>query len=207
MQFPNFYAVVVASLLVDFLPMLPLQILLLNLLSDFPMIAVATDTVDAAELTKPKRYDIKDIALLATILGLVSTVFDFIFFGLFYKMDMEILQTNWFIGSILTELVFLFSVRTRLPFFKAKVPSPLVLILSITAVVATILLPFTQMGQEIFLFTPPSKAHLLWILVVVFSYFLITEIVKLFYYRFFYHDSYSMEFSSPHMHRIKRSGI
>ena len=73
-NFGNFYALAISSLFISFLPMLPLQILLLNLLSDFPMISIATDTVDAAELTKPKKYEI-EIVLIATLLGVVSTDF------------------------------------------------------------------------------------------------------------------------------------
>ncbi|MEK7084034.1 MAG: HAD-IC family P-type ATPase, partial [Patescibacteria group bacterium] len=126
-NFGNFYAVALASLMIDFLPMLPLQILLVNLLSDFPMIAVATDTVEAGELRSPKNYDVKHITLIATILGLVSTVFDFIFFGIFLSFGASILQTNWFIGSILTELILLFSIRTKGSFWKAQRPSWIIL--------------------------------------------------------------------------------
>jgi Mg2+-importing ATPase len=107
-NFGNFYAIAIASLFVSVLPMLPLQILLVNLLSDFPMISIATDTVDAAELTKPRKYEIREIVLIATLLGVVSTVFDFMFFAVFVNQGAGILQTNWFMGSILTELVFLF---------------------------------------------------------------------------------------------------
>ncbi|KKU41937.1 MAG: Cation-transporting P-type ATPase [Candidatus Azambacteria bacterium GW2011_GWD2_46_48] len=78
--------------------MLPLQILLVNLLSDFPMIAIATDNVDADELKKPREYQVREIVLLATILGLISAVFDFIFFGLFYRISPQVLQTNWFMA-------------------------------------------------------------------------------------------------------------
>ncbi|MCK7478918.1 MAG: hypothetical protein M0C28_17285 [Candidatus Moduliflexus flocculans] len=61
--------------------------------------------------------------LIATLLGVVSTVDDFMFFAVFVNQGAAILQTNWFMGSVLTELVFLFSIRTRLPFYKASRPS------------------------------------------------------------------------------------
>jgi len=60
-NFGNFYAIAISSLFISFLPMLPIQILLLNLLSDFPMISIATDNVDAAELTRPKKYEVREI--------------------------------------------------------------------------------------------------------------------------------------------------
>ncbi|MBI4058466.1 HAD-IC family P-type ATPase [Candidatus Gottesmanbacteria bacterium] len=182
-NFGNFYAVALASLLVDFLPMLPLQILLVNLLSDFPMIAIATDTVDTGELRSPKTYDIREIAIISTLLGLVSSVFDFIFFGIFVKMPVKILQTNWFIASIMTELAFLFSIRTHGWFFKAKGPSLALLVLSCVALLVTVILPFTSIGQTVFGFYPPRKTELFMIISLVGAYFVVTEGVKFMFYR------------------------
>jgi P-type Mg2+ transporter len=183
-NFGNFYAVAISSLFIGFLPMLPLQILLLNLLSDFPMIAIATDNISEEELKKPKSYDIKEIALLATILGIVSSVFDFIIFGLFYKISPEVLQTNWFMASILTELVFIFSLRTKKLFFKGERPSGAMIYLTILAMITTIAIPFTKFGQDVFQFVRPSGDHLTIIFTVVTIYFIVTEIVKLMYYKY-----------------------
>lgn len=188
-NFGNFYAIAVASLLITFLPMLPVQILLVNLLSDFPMIAIATDKVDRAELKRPRAYNVKDIVFITTILGLVSTIFDFIFFGLFYRISPGVLQTNWFIGSILTELVLIFSLRSVLPFFKASRPSPTLFWLSAAAFAATIIIPLTNAGQKIFYFVKPQTSHLILILVIVVCYFVVTESVKLFYHRILNHKA------------------
>lgn len=182
-NFGNFYAIAIASLIITFLPMLPVQILLLNLLSDFPMIAIAMDTVDKMELRRPRSYNTREIVLMAIILGLVSTVFDFIFFALFYRHEPAVLQTNWFIGSVLTELALIYSVRTHFFCLRAKAPSKLLAGLSILAVSATILLPFTNLGIKIFKFSTPTSAHLLTILTVVVCYFVLTEGIKLIYYR------------------------
>jgi Mg2+-importing ATPase len=182
-NFGNFYAIAISSLFIPFLPMLPLQILLVNLLSDFPMISIATDNVDAAELGRPKKYDIKEIVLIATLLGVVSTVDDFMFFAIFVQQGAAILQTNWFVGSILTELVFLFSIRTRLPFYKATRPSSYVMGLTALAAAVTILLPYTSFGQTVFRFTPPTAMHLGIILGLVVAFFIVAELVKLLYYR------------------------
>lgn len=183
-NFGNFYAVAIASLFIDYLPMLPLQILLVNLLSDFPMIAIAADNVDADELKKPKSYNVKEIALVATLLGIVSTIFDFIFFALFYRHSPQVLQTNWFIGSILTELLFLYSIRTQFFFLKAKRPPAALLWLSAVALGVTIFMPFSHIGQEFFRFVAPTAKSLTLILIVVVSYFITTETVKLLYYKF-----------------------
>ncbi len=182
-NFGNFFAVATASLLIDFLPMLPIQILLLNLLSDTPMISIATDNVDPDELQSPRKYQAKDIIIIALILGVVSTVFDFIFFAMYYQSGPAVLQTNWFIGSILTELVLLFSIRSRSVFFKASRPSNPILIISVLTVLATLALPYSYFGQTYFKFVAPLPEHLIVILGVVVAYFILTEITKLLYYR------------------------
>ena len=129
-NFGNFYAVAVGSLLISFLPMLPKQLLLLNLVSDFPMMAIAFDNVTEREVASPQRYDFRALYIIFITLGLISTVFDFIYFGLFYRISPEVLQTNWFIASVLTELLLLFSLRSMLPIEKAGRPAPIVIGLS-----------------------------------------------------------------------------
>lgn len=184
-NFGNFFAIGIVSVFIPFLPMLPLQLLLVNLLSDFPMISVATDTVDEASITKPKRYALKDFAMLAIVLGVVSTLFDFIYFAIFIQTTPQILQTAWFMGSIITELIFLYSIRTRGLFFKAKRPSTPIILLTGVAAAVTVGLPYTPIGQSLFRFTPLSGNHLLVIVGIAACYFLITEVVKLSYFRKF----------------------
>jgi Mg2+-importing ATPase len=183
-NFGNFYAIAIVSLFIPFLPMLPIQILLVNLLSDFPMISIATDTVDESELGRPGHYDLKEIVLIATLLGVVSTVDDFAFFAIFVGQGVQVLQTSWFIGSILTELVFLFCIRTRLPFYKASRPSGYVLVMTVVAAALTILIPYTSFGQTLFSFVPPSLPSLGIILSLVAAFFISAELVKLAYYRY-----------------------
>jgi len=187
-NFGNFFAVASASFLINFLPMLPVQILLLNLLSDFPMISIATDNVDADELKRPKNYNIRGIVLFATVLGLVSTIFDFIFFGLFYRISPGVLQTNWFIGSVLTEIVLIFSVRTKFFFLLAKRASAALIGLAALIVIITLSLPYSSFGRQIFNFVKPQTIHLWLILGVVAGYLVVTESVKLVYHRFLNHN-------------------
>jgi Mg2+-importing ATPase len=183
-NFGNFYAVALSSLFVSYLPMLPVQILLVNLLSDFPMISIATDRVAASDLQRPQGYKVREIVILATVLGVVSTVFDFAFFGAFRPAGPQVLQTMWFIGSILTELAFLFSVRTHLWFFRRPGPSRTIILLTGVAAVATIALPFTEWGQRVFQFSQPTREHLIFAFALVAAYFFSTEIVKNLYLRF-----------------------
>jgi magnesium-transporting ATPase (P-type) len=96
----------------------------------------------------------------------------------------DILQTNWFMGSVLTELAFLFSVRTRLPFYKASRPSTVVLALTGFAGAMAIVLPYTFFGQTAFHFVPPTAMQLGVIFGLVGAFFVCAELVKNFYYRF-----------------------
>lgn len=180
-NFGNFYSIAIASFFIDFLPMLPIQILLVNLLSDFPMIAIASDAVDTSELRKPKRYNLKHLAFFIIIFGLVSAPFDFALF-MWFKHSPSLLQTNWFIESILTELVIITSLRTRLLFFKAKRMSHYLLTLVIISAIAAIIIPLTHLGQIMFHFVAPRYQDILLIIALGVSYLCATELIKRAYY-------------------------
>lgn len=183
MTFGNFFSLATASLLIDYLPMLPFQLLMLNLISDFPMIAIATDNVGHDAIKRIKKYDIKDIAIIALIMGGVSSFFDFVVFAIFRKDQSGTLQTSWFIASILTELACIFSLRKKDMFFKPSFPSLPLIALSFIAGITAICLPFTSLGQKVLQLMPLSMHNLLTIGAVVAAYFVTTELVKLFYYR------------------------
>jgi Mg2+-importing ATPase len=178
-NFGNFYALAFSTLFVPYLPMLPIQILLLNLLSDFPMITIATDTVDTEEVRKPKQYELRELMRLALLLGIISTAFDFLFFFVYRGYGESTLQTFWFMGSILTELILLFSIRTMRPFWKASRPHMFVTGFTGAVALVTVLLPFTTFGQKIFHFVLPDL-HLFCLMIgIVLCYFLATEAGKL----------------------------
>ena len=120
---------------------------------------------------------------MGTVLGIVSTVFDFIIFASFYKIGPEALQTHWFIESILTELLFLFSIRSRSFFWKTKAPSVILVLLSALAASATLIIPFTSIGQSLFHFIAPTAASLGFVLGIVALYFITTEFAKIAYYK------------------------
>ena len=183
-NFGNFYSIAVISLFIDYLPLLPIQILLGNLLSDFPLISIATDHVDVEELKKPKAYQLNQVILLIICLALVSSIFDFIFFGIFYKIQPSLLRTLWFIESILTEIILIFSIRTRHFFLKTKKPSPPLLVLTILDAIIILLLPFIGFGQKFFHFVSPPFSALLIVFALILAYFFISEIVKLVYFRY-----------------------
>lgn len=182
-NFGNFYTIAGISLIIPYLPMLPTQILLTNILSDLPLVAVANDNVDSQELKKPSQYNIRDIALISIILGLVSSLADFIFLSLFFSHGEGTVQTMWFIESILAEIILIFSIRTRLPIWKAAAPSKTLFFSCVVASIVTVVLPFTNFGQRVFHFVEPTTKFMVTIIVFVILYFAVTEMVKIWYYR------------------------
>ena len=120
-NFGNMFSMAGASLFLPFLPLLPKQILLTNLLTDFPEMTIATDRVDAIAIDKPHKWDIKFIQRFMIVFGLISSVFDYLtFVVLLYLLNAneEVFQTGWFTESIISATLIVLVVRTRLPFFK-----------------------------------------------------------------------------------------
>lgn len=183
--FGHFYALAIASLLVDFLPMLPVQLLVLNFMTDMPLIALSTDTISEHEIRAPQKYDIKAIIIVSTVLGLVITTFDFIVFGLFYRHEPAVLQTNWFISCMLNELAFSFSARSTLPIYKATAPSKTLMLFSLLAAFIAVLLPFTSFGQVWLQFVAPTLHDLLVLFILMIGCFITTECVKMLCYSFY----------------------
>ncbi len=183
-NFGNFYSIALASLFINFLPLLPRQILLINFLSDLPMVGLATDTVDQSLLKVPTRFSVKDIAFVATVLGIVSSVFDFMFFAFFYRSEPALLQTCWFLESLLTEIVLIFSLRTRLPFYRAQRPSIPLLLLCLNSILIAYAFAVTSVGERLFHFTMPSWHDAGIIVSIVVCYFVVTDLCKLAFYGF-----------------------
>lgn len=182
-NFGNFFAIAGISLIVDYLPMLPVQILLTNILTDFPLVAVAGDNVDDREILQPQHFRLRELGFLTLTLGMVSSLFDFIFFGIFHGQDPAVIQTLWFTCSILTELALIFSIRTVMPFNRVKLPSTTLVVLTIAAAGFAILAPFSPIGHDVFHFITPTAPQMLIIAGIVSTYFVLTETVKRLYYR------------------------
>ncbi len=182
-NFGNMYSLAGISLFFPFLPMLPTQILLLNLLTDLPLVAIATDTLDVEELKKPKLQKFSQIFPYIFFLAVISSLFDFIFFGIFYSQGEKVIQTHWFLLSVLTEIFIILSVRTRKFFLLAKSPSQILIFLAIFVWLFSFILPFTKFGQNYFYFILPTLSSILIIVSVSMAYLTANEIVKYFYFK------------------------
>lgn len=178
----NFYSIAIASLFIGFLPMLPIQILLVSLLSDAPMIAISTDNVEPEDLQRPPHYNIREIAMVGVFFAIVSCFFDITLFALL-RHQPALLQTMWFMMTLCEQIGFIYIIRTKKSIFTSTKPSGILLSLSALALIIGIMLPYTSTGQTFFKFTHPTS-HYVWVIIGIMSlYFVVTELVKIVFYR------------------------
>lgn len=155
-NFGYMLSMAIASLFLPFLPLLPTQILLINLLADFPAMALATDSVDAEIVQRPRQWDMRSILRFMLLFGLIGTCFDMLTFaGLIYLFHAteEQFRTGWFMVSIFTGLLIMLAVRTRRPFFRSR-PGRWLLAAAAAVALITLTLPFTNLGKVVELVRP-----------------------------------------------------
>jgi len=177
-NFGNYFAMLFSVFFVPFLPLKPIQILLLNFVSDVPLMSVSTDNVESLELKKPASSNFPKLLKVIIIMGFISTVFDFIVFLYFKNFGEGILQSAWFLTSVLTEIVIIYSLRTPQVFYKGPKPSFILLFVSIITICLTILSIFYENLAKFFGFVSLSIENIYVVLILVFSYFIISEIIK-----------------------------
>ena len=183
-NFGNMFSMAGVSLFLPFLPLLPAQILLTNLLTDFPEMTIATDRVDDEMVDHPRRWDIVAIRKFMFTFGLVSSVFDFVTFGvllLILQATQDQFRTGWFLESVVSACLIVLVIRSRQPFFKSR-PAKYLLIATVLTVIATVVLPYTPLGI-IFGFSPMPVSFLLLIAAIVMLYIITAEIVKKVFYQ------------------------
>lgn len=184
--FGNMFSVAIASLLLPFLPMLPKQILLTNFITDFPYLTVASDNVDAEQVAKPGKWDLKFIRNYMVIFGIHSSLFDVAtFLTLLYvlKVKEAAFQTGWFIESILTELFILFIIRTHRNFFKSR-PGRYLFLLSLLGLILTLALPYLPFAAAFGLIPLPGISILI-LLGIVTAYIVTADLLKVWFFRHF----------------------
>jgi len=183
----NMISMALASLMLPFLPLLASQILLNNLLADLPALGIADDTVDPELVDRPKRWDMKFIRKFMVQFGLLSSLFDFLTFGLLlglFTAGPALFRTGWFVESLLTELVIALVVRTRRPFYRSR-PGTLFLWLTAVVTILTFTLPYLPFAS-LFDFVPLPAKLLGFLIAISLLYVLATEALK---YRFYQSSS------------------
>ena len=188
-NFGNMLSVVGASVFLPFLPMLPIQVLINNLLYDFSQTTIPTDQVDADWLTKPRKWAIGEIERFILIFGPVSSLFDYLtFFILLYVFDSwqnpALFHTGWFVESLFTQTLIIHVIRTnKIPFIESRASRPL-LATSLMVVAVGALLTVSPLAATLgFVPLPPLYWLLLAILLV--GYMIVTQLVKTWFVRRF----------------------
>jgi Mg2+-importing ATPase len=184
-NFGNMFSAAGASIFLPFLPMLPSQVLLNNLLYDTSQLAIPTDNVDEEQLRRPSHWDIRFIRRFMLYFGPLSSVFDFITFGLMlwvFHAGAPLFRTGWFVESLATQTLVIFAIRTRrVPFTRSQPSLPLTLS-ALTVVAVGAVLPVTPLAS-ILGFQPLPVGFFAALVALVITYLGLVEVAKRSFYR------------------------
>ena len=178
-NFGNMFSMAGASLFLPFLPLLPKQILLTNLLTDIPEMTIATDRVDHELIDQPRRWDIAFIRKFMIAFGLVSSVFDYLTFGALLwilQASTEEFRTGWFVESVISASAIVLVIRTRRTFFTSR-PGRYLVSATVAIAAVTLLIPFLPIARPLGL-TPLPPLFLLLLAGIMIGYVITAEVVK-----------------------------
>jgi len=178
-NFGNMFSMAGAALFLPFLPMLPTQILLNNILYDVSEVPIPLDQVDPEELRKPRVLDMNFIRNFMLVIGPISSAFDFLTFYILLtvlKADEALFQTGWFVESLSTQVLVIFIIRTRGNPFKSRA-HPVLVATSLSVMLIGAILPYTPLGHY-FGFVPPPVQFYLILAAMAVSYLLVVELAK-----------------------------
>ncbi len=183
-NFGNMFSMAGASIFLPFLPLLPIQILLTNLLTDLPAMTISSDNVDPTAVDKPSNWNLPFIRRFMLTFGLLSSIFDYLSFGVllwFFRANEHLFQTGWFVESVLSATTIVLVVRTRQIFYKSR-PSRWLLLATALIVVVVLLLPISPLAQVFGFTTLPFSLYGA-ILGIVVAYMVAAEALKHWFYR------------------------
>lgn len=188
-NFGNMFSVVGASAFLPFLPMLPIQVLVNNLLYDFSQTTIPTDEVDAEWLTKPRQWTIDKILRFILFIGPISSIFDYLtFFLMLYVFNCwenpALFHTGWFVESLFTQTLIIHVIRTnKIPFIQSRASWPLIMT-SIIIVVVGAWLTISPLANTLgFVSLPPR--YWLFLALMLLGYAMLTQVVKAWFIRRF----------------------
>jgi Mg2+-importing ATPase len=183
-NFGNMFSMAGASLFLPFLPLLPEQVLVTNLMTDFPEMNIATDNVDYELVDKPRRWNIKFIRQFMITFGVLSSVFDYLTFGallLILHATTAQFRTGWFLESVVSASAVVLVIRSRKPFFRSR-PGKYLLMATLLVIAATFVLPFTPLADALG-FSPLPISFLLTVGIIAIVYIFGAELAKNIFYR------------------------
>jgi len=183
-NFGNMFSMAGASLFLSFLPMLPTQILLNNLLYDMSQMAIPSDAVDDELLRRPKRWRVDFIRQFMLIIGPISSIYDFLTFGMLlfvFHANEQLFHTGWFVESLATQTLVVFVIRTTGTPWRSR-PSRTLTLAVLGVVCAGFVLPYTFLGALVG-FTPMPAPLVAAILLFAATYLAIVQVVKVRFYK------------------------
>lgn len=183
-NFGNMVSMAGASLVLPFLPLLPKQVLLTNLLTDLPELGIATDRVDAELIDRPRRWNVAFIRRFMVLFGLVSSLFDGLTFVVLLwglRAGPAEFRTGWFVESVASAAVIVLVVRTRRPLLRSR-PSRVLLLATVLVVAITVVLPYTPIAPLLG-FVPLPQRFLAVLALIVLAYVTSAELAKRWFYR------------------------
>jgi Mg2+-importing ATPase len=178
-NFGNMFSMAGASVFLSFLPLLPKQILLTNLMTDFPEMNIASDNVDPEMVMQPRRWDIKFIRKFMLVFGILSSVFDYLTFGallLVLHATQTQFRTGWFMESVISASLVVLVIRSRRTILHSR-PGKSLLIATLSVVAATLILPFTPLAK-VFGFSSLPFSFILVIIGIVAVYIAAAELAN-----------------------------
>jgi Mg2+-importing ATPase len=182
-NFGNMLSMAGAALFLPFLPLLPTQILLNNILYDASEAAIPLDRVDAADLRRPGTLDMQFIRRYMWLFGLISSAFDALTFWVLLGMlhaNVTLFRTGWFMESLITQVLVIFVIRTRDRPWRSK-PAAILTGSSLAVVAVALVLPYTPLGHLVQL-EPPPPVFFAWLAVMVATYLVLVEVAKRYFY-------------------------
>ncbi len=189
-NFGNMLSMTGASLFLPFLPMAPIQILLNNFLYDISQAAIPSDHVDHEYITKPRRWDVHSIKRFMVIFGPLSSLFDFLTFGVLlfvFHSSQEEFHTGWFLESLCTQTLVIYVMRTgKIPFVESK-PSRILVLTSILIIIVGCILPFSGLAK-FFGFVVPPVTYFFALFTIVTLYLISVQMAKRWFIRKYGYD-------------------
>lgn len=183
-NFGNVFSILVASAFIPFLPMLPLQLLVQNLLYSISQIAIPWDTMDEEYLREPQQWNADEIGKFMVYIGPISSIFDIVTFWVMWyifkanTVEMSALfQSGWFMVGIVSQTLIIHMIRTRkIPFIESRASTPLI-VMTIVIIAIGMIVPFTSFGAYIGL-VPLPRSYFPWFIGIMVSYSILTQIAK-----------------------------
>jgi Mg2+-importing ATPase len=183
-NFGNVFSVLIASIFLPFLPMLPIQLLVQNLLYDVSQVSIPWDDVDKDYLKQPRKWDAGGIARFMVCIGPISSIFDIVTFLLMWHVfganiveKQSLFQSGWFVVGLLTQTLIVHMIRTQhIPFIQSRAAAP-VMLLTACIMAIGIYLPFSPLGEHLGM-VPLPTSYFPWLAGILLSYCVLTQLVK-----------------------------